>query len=93
MSRRIERELVLDVEGPPNRAAALLADRFPEVAAGAQGLRLAIGCGDTPEAILACCRERGIGVRASRIRRRPRPGGTAPAPASAPLHYVEVGRC
>ena len=68
--QRRARALVLEVEGPPRRAAGLLADRFPQVAWGAEGLQLAIGSGDSPEAILAYCRERGVGVRASRVRAR-----------------------
>ena len=90
MEQPIARALVLVVEGPPRRAARLLRDRFPHVVAGPRGLRLAIDGSDTPEAVLACCRERGIGVRASRILRRPRLDGTAPAATSAPLLFVEV---
>ena len=90
MEERIARALVLVVEGPPRRAARLLRDRFPHVVAGPRGLRLAMDGSDTPEAVLACCRERGIGVRASRILRRTRRGETAPASASAPLLVVEV---
>lgn len=90
MEQRIERALVLVVDGSPRRAARLLRDRFPHVVAGPRGLRLAIDSCDTPEAVLACCRERGIGVRASRILPRSRRGGSAPASASAPLLVVEV---
>jgi hypothetical protein len=84
------RALVLVVEGSPGRAAALLCDRFPNVAVGRQWLRLAIGSSDGPEAILACCRERGIGVRASSVSARPVDGGAAPSRASAPLDPEEV---
>jgi hypothetical protein len=84
------RALVLVVEGSPGRAAALLGDRFPNVAVGRQWLRLAIGSSDGPEAILACCRERGIGVRASSVSERPVDGGAAPSRASAPLDPEEV---
>jgi hypothetical protein len=84
------RALVLVVEGSPGRAAALLCDRFPNVAVGRQWLRLAIGSCDGPEAILACCRERGIGVRASSVSTRPVDGGAAPSRASAPLDPEEV---
>ena len=62
------RTLVLEVEGPPRRAARLLADRFPGVACEQRGLRLPLAVGETPEAVLAWCRSRGIGVSASRIR-------------------------
>ena len=72
------RALVLVVEGSPRRAAALLADRFPHVVCDAEGLLLAIGAaGETPEAILAYCRERGVGVRASRVSAPSRGGGPA----------------
>ena len=84
------RALVLVVEGSPRRAAALLCDRFPNVAVGRQWLRLAIGSTDSPEAILACCRERGIGVRASSVSARSVDGGAAPFRASAPLDPEEV---
>ena len=84
------RALVLVVEGSPRRAAALLCDRFPLVAVGRHGLRLAIGSSDSPEAILACCRERGIGVRASSVSARSVDGGAAPSRASAPLDPEEV---
>jgi len=84
------RALVLVVEGSPGRAAALLCDRFPNVAVGRQWLRLAIGSSDGPEAILACCRERGISVRASSVSARPVDGGAASSRASAPLDPEEV---
>ncbi len=92
MQQRMARVLVLVVEGSPRRAAALLADRFPHLAVGPHGLRLAIGSNDTPEAILACCRERGIGVRASRVSARPVDGGAAPTHASASPESLEVVR-
>ena len=47
------RALVLVVEGSPRRAARLLADRFPDVACDARGLRLPLDAGASPEAILA----------------------------------------
>lgn len=76
-----DRTLVLVVEGSPRRAACLLAARFPDVARGPGGLRLPIGAGRTPESVLAFCRERGIGVRASTV--RPLVAGAAAADASA----------
>ena len=92
MARRTARVLVLVVEGSPARAAALLATRFPVLDVASHGLALAIGDSDGPEAILACCRERGIGVRASRVRARSADGGAAPTHASAPPDYPEVVR-
>jgi hypothetical protein len=86
-----ERALVIDVEGTTLRAAHLLADRFPLLAYDAREVVLGIGRGDTPEAILACCRERGIGVRASLVRVRS-VGGAASPSASASLSSWEVGR-
>ena len=86
------RALVLVVEGSPRRAARLLADRFPGVAREARGLRLPLGAGESPEAILAYCRERGIGVHASRVRFRPADGAAAPSGASASPSLREVGR-
>ncbi len=90
-ARKAVRTLVLEVEGSPERAARLLADRFPAVACGRRGLRLPVGGGETPEAVLACCRERGIGVRASRIR-LPSGAGAAHPDATAPLAAGGVGR-
>ncbi len=86
------RALVLVVEGSPHRAARLLADRFPGVACDRRGLRLPIGAGESPEAILAYCRERGIGVHASRVRLRPADGAAAAVSASASPSLGEVGR-
>ena len=87
-----ERALVLDVEGPTLRAARLLADRFPLLTCDAREVVLGIDRGDTPEAILACCRERGIGVRASLVRVRPAGADAAtPSASASPLSW-EVGR-
>lgn len=86
------RALVLDVEGSPRRAARLLADRFPDVACDGPGLSLPIGAGRTPEAVLAYCRERGIGVHGSRVR-FPRADVPPRSPdASAPPWTEEVVR-
>jgi len=86
------RALVLVVEGSPRRAARLLAARFPGVACEPRGLRLPISAGESPEAILAYCRERGIGVQASRVRSRPADGAAATSGASASPPLREVGR-
>jgi hypothetical protein len=86
-----ERALVLDVEGPTLRAANLLADRFPLLAYDAREVVLGIDRGDTPEAILACCRERGIGVRASLVRVRPAGGAASPNASASPFLW-EVGQ-
>ncbi len=63
----LDRSLVLVVEGPPRTAASILAERYPQVVCEPAGARVAIGPRETPEAILAYCRERRIGVRASRV--------------------------
>lgn len=61
------RSLVLVVDGPPRAAASILAERYPQVVCEPAGARVAIGIRETPEGILAYCRERRIGVRASRV--------------------------
>jgi len=61
------RALVLVVEGSPRVAASALAERYPQVVCEPAGARVAIGPRETPEGILAFCRERRIGVRASRV--------------------------
>jgi ABC-type multidrug transport system ATPase subunit len=63
----VDRSLVLVVDGSPRAAAAALAERYPHVVCEAAGARVAIGPRETPEGILAYCRERRIGVRASRV--------------------------
>ncbi len=62
-----DRSLVIVVDGSPREAAAVLAERYPQVVCEPAGARVAIGPRETPEGILAYCRERRIGVRASRI--------------------------
>jgi len=62
-----ELSLVLVVEGSPRAAARVLAQRYPDVWCEPAGARVAIGPRETPEGILAYCREHRIGVRASRI--------------------------
>jgi len=62
-----ERSLVLMVEGSPRAAADILARRYAQVACEPAGARVALGASETPEGILAYCREQRIGVRASRV--------------------------
>lgn len=62
-----DRSLVIVVDGPPRAAASILAERYPQVVCDPAGARVAIGPRETPEGILAYCRERRIGVRASRV--------------------------
>ena len=62
-----ELSLVLVVDGPPRAAAHILAQRYAEVRCEPTGARVAIGPRETPEGILAYCREHRIGVRASRV--------------------------
>ena len=62
-----ERSLVLVVDGSPRAATDVLARRYAHVRCEAAGARVAIGPRETPEDVLAYCREHRIGVRASRI--------------------------
>ncbi len=62
-----ELSLVLVVDGSPRAAADVLARRYPHVRCEAAGARVAIGPRETPEDVLAYCREHRIGVRASRV--------------------------
>ena len=62
-----ELSLVLVVDGPPRAAAHILAQRYAGVHTEPAGARVAIGPRETPEGILAYCREHRIGVRASRV--------------------------
>jgi hypothetical protein len=62
--------LVLVVEGPPRLAARSLAARYPQARAEAQAVHVALRRGETPEGVLAQCRENRIGVRASCVLRR-----------------------
>jgi len=57
--------LVLVTEGPARLAAPILAERFPHVRCETGSLLVAIGRRETPESVLAYCRERRIGVVAS----------------------------
>jgi len=62
-----ELSLVLVVDGSPRAAADILARRYAAVRCEAAGARVAIGPRETPEDVLAYCREHRIGVRASRV--------------------------
>lgn len=57
--------LVLVTEGPARLAASILAERFPHVRGETGSVLVAIGRRETPESVLAYCRERRIGVVAS----------------------------
>jgi hypothetical protein len=57
--------LVLVTHGPARQAAPILAERFPHVRCETGSLLVAIGKRDTPESVLAYCRERQIDVVAS----------------------------
>jgi ABC-type multidrug transport system ATPase subunit len=59
--------LVLVVDGSPRAAARILAQRYPNVLCDPAGARVAIGPRESPEGILAYCREHQIGVRASHV--------------------------
>jgi len=62
-----ELSLVLVVDGSPRAAAHILAQRYPNVLCDPAGARVAIGPRESPEGILAYCREHRIGVRASHV--------------------------
>jgi hypothetical protein len=70
--------LVLVVDGPPRLAAPILAERFPRVRCAAGSLLVGIERRETPESVLAYCRERRIGVLASCVVSR---SVAAPQPA------------
>ena len=57
--------LVLVTEGPARLAAPILAERFPRVRCETGSLIVPIGRRETPESVLAYCREHRIGVAAS----------------------------
>ncbi len=57
--------LVLVTQGPARQAAPILAERFPNVRCETGSVLVAIGRRETPESVLAYCRERRIGVVAS----------------------------
>ena len=57
--------LVLVTEGPARQVAPILAERFPHVRCETGSVLVAIGRRDTPESVLAYCRERRIVVVAS----------------------------
>lgn len=57
--------LVLVVDGPPRLAARVVAEHYHRVRVAADALHVRLDPGETPEGVLAYCRERQIGVRAS----------------------------
>ena len=57
--------LVLVTHGPARQAAPILAERFPHVRCETGSLLIALGRRETPESVLAYCRERRIDVVAS----------------------------
>jgi hypothetical protein len=57
--------LVLVTEGPARVAAPILAERFAHVRCETGSVLVAIGRRETPESVLAYCRERQIGIVAS----------------------------
>lgn len=57
--------LVLVTQGPARQAAPILAERFPHVRCETGSLLVALGRRETPESVLAYCRERRIDVIAS----------------------------
>jgi hypothetical protein len=77
--------LVLVTDGPARMAARILAERFPYVRCETGSLLVPIGRRETPESVLAFCRERRIGITASCVVAR-----SAYPPPSAPQ---ENGRC
>jgi ABC-type multidrug transport system ATPase subunit len=62
-----ELSLVLLVDGSPRAAAHILSQRYAQVLCEPAGARVPIGPRETPEDILAYCREHRIGVRASHV--------------------------
>jgi ABC-type multidrug transport system ATPase subunit len=61
------RSLMLVLPGGNQAAVRLLTQQFRDVVAHAAGVRVAIGPRQSPEVVLAFCRERGIPVLASRV--------------------------
>lgn len=59
--------LVIVTDGPARMAAPVLARRFPHVRCEGGALLVRIGRPETPEAVLAYCREQRIDVVASCI--------------------------
>ena len=57
--------LVLVTEGPARHVAPILAERFPNVRCETGSVLVSIGRRETPESVLAYCRERRIDVVAS----------------------------
>lgn len=57
--------LVLVTEGPARLAAPILAERFAHVRCQAGSVLVGVSRRETPESVLAYCRERRIGIVAS----------------------------
>jgi len=57
--------LVLVTDGPARQAAPILAERFAHVRCETGSVLVSIGRRETPESVLAYCRERRIGILAS----------------------------
>lgn len=57
--------LVLVTDGPARMAAPVLRERFADVRCEAGAVLVGVGRPETPEAVLAYCREQRIGVVAS----------------------------
>lgn len=57
--------LVLVTQGPARQAAPILAERFPSVRCETGSILIALGRRETPESVLAYCRERRIEIVAS----------------------------
>jgi len=57
--------LVLVTDGPARQAAPILAERFSQVRCETGSVLVGIGRRETPESVLAYCRERRIGILAS----------------------------
>ena len=57
--------LVLVTEGPARQVAPILAERFAQVRCETGSVLIGVGPRETPESVLAFCRERRIGVVAS----------------------------
>ena len=71
--------LVLVTDGHARQAAPILAERFSQVRCETGSVLVGIGRRETPESVLAYCRERQIGVLASCVVSRtvaPPPSGS-----------------
>lgn len=78
--------LVLVTEGPARLVAPILAERFPRAHCATGSVLIPIGRRETPESVLAFCRERRIGIVASCVVSR-----TLVSPPSCPTEQVHPG--